>query len=147
MADDMFQFHEKVGGPLGAKLGIPPAYGLRTDDYGEIAFAAALGLCALALVFATFRLGGRMARRVSADLLCLLGALGLFAVFFDTLHTITYFRAPALAPVFALIEDGGEMVVVSAIAAYAFNVMKNTGRRRVAVWPWLRQRLPAFARA
>jgi hypothetical protein len=147
MFDDMLQFHERAGEVLGPKLGIPPAYGMRTEDYGEIACALVLGVCAVGLVITTFRRGGRMARKVSADLLCLLGALALFAVFFDTLHTITHFRVPALAPVLTLIEDGGEMIVVSAIAAYAFNVMKNSGRRRVAVWPWLRARLPAFARA
>lgn len=147
LADDIFRIHERVGRPLGAALGLPAAFGMRTNDYGEIAFAALLGSCAVALVVMTFRSGGRMARQVSADLLCLLGALGLFAVFFDTIHTITYFRAPALAPVLTLIEDGGEMIVVSAIAAYAYNVVKNSGRRQVAVWPWLRQRLPALARA
>ncbi len=147
LLDDLLQIHERVGGVLGPKLGIPPAFGIRTKDYGEIAWALALGLCAVGMVTMTFRSGGQMARRVSADLLCLLGALALFAVFFDTLHTMSHFRAPALAPVLTLVEDGGEMIVVSAIAAYAFNVMKNSGRRRVAVWPWLRARLPVLARA
>jgi hypothetical protein len=147
MFDDMLQLHERAGEVLGPKLGIAPVFGLRTEDYGEIACALVLGLCAVGLVALTFRRGGPMARQVSADLLCLLAALALFAVFFDSLHTITHFRAPALAPVLTLIEDGGEMIVVSFIAAYAFNVMKNSGRRRVAVWPWLRARLPAFARA
>lgn len=146
LADDMLQIHERVGRAIGESLGLPPVMGLRTDDYGEVAFAALLGVCAVTLVVLTFRRGGHLARQVSADLLCLLGALGLFAVFFDVIHTITYMRAPALGPVLALIEDGGEMLVVSAIAAYAFNIVKNSGRRQVAIWPWVKERLPAFAR-
>jgi hypothetical protein len=52
-----------------------------------------------------------------------------------------------VAPLFALIEDGGEMIVVSVIAAYAFDIVGNAGECRVAIWPWLRERLPAFARS
>ena len=147
LADDILQIHERLGARLGRELLLPPAFGLRSDDFGEIAVAAVLGLCAVAMVIASFRRGGRIARHVSADLLCLLGALALFAVCFDALHTITYFRAPALAPVFALIEDGGEMIVVSGIAAYTFSLTKHVGRRQAAVWPLLKERLPAFARA
>jgi hypothetical protein len=37
--------------------------------------------------------------------------------------------------------------VVSAIAAYAFDAASNGSQSRVAIWPWVRERLPAFARA
>lgn len=147
LLDDMFAIHERLGQKVGLQLGFPEVFGLRVDDLGEIAIAAVLGLCAASMVALAVRRGGATARRISQDFLCLLALLAVFAVMFDALHTITYFRAPGIAPLFALIEDGGEMLVVSAIAAYTFDIVSNTARRRVAVWPWVRERLPAFARS
>jgi hypothetical protein len=146
LLDDAFAIHERLGVMLGARFGFPEMFGLRPDDFGEIAIAGMLGLCAVAMVALALRRGGATARRISQDFLCLLALLAVFAVLIDTLHTITYFRAPTIAPLFALIEDGGEMIVVSGMTAYAFDIL-YAGRRRVAVWPWLRERLPAFARA
>ena len=147
LLDDAFSLHERIGMKIGPLLGIPPAFGLRVDDYGELAVAAVLGLGAFFMVLVSLRRGSATARRVSQDFLVLLGLLAFFAVFFDALHTMTYFRAPTIAPLFALIEDGGEMIVVSCITAYGFDILNKAGRRRVTVWPWVRERLPAFARA
>ena len=147
LLDDAFFIHERLGERVGAHLGFAAAFGLRVGDFGEVAIAAVLGLCAVTMVVIALRRGGATARRISQDFLCLLALLALFAVAFDAVHTITYFRAPDIAPLFALIEDGGEMLVVSVIAAYTFDILNNTARHRVAVWPWVRERLPAFARA
>lgn len=146
LLDDMFFIHERAGAQIAVSLGFPEAFGLRTADVGEIAVAAVLGLCAVFMVWLAMRRGGTASRRVSQDILCLLGMLAVFAVAFDALHTITYFHAPAVAPLFAMIEDGGEMVVMSAIAVYAFDIVRNAGESRFAIWPWVRERLPAFAR-
>jgi hypothetical protein len=142
LLDDMFQVHERVGRRFGSELGIPAMFGLRTDDYGEIAYAAILGLGLVVFVTLALRHGDALARRFSADLLCLLVALALFAVLFDTLHTMAYFRAPMLAAPLALLEDGGEMLVLSLITIYAFETLVTRGNPRVAVWTWVRGRLP-----
>jgi hypothetical protein len=144
LLDDALQIHERVGFALGQEIGLPPMFGLRTDDYGEVLVAGIVGFAACVFAWLSIRRGGENSRRLSADLLCLLGALALFGVFFDVLHTITYFRLPSAAPVFALIEDGGEMLVVSVITAYAFDVLVNAGRIRVPVWPWVRARGLSF---
>jgi hypothetical protein len=140
LLDDTLQIHERAGGAIAQALGIPPMFGLRAKDFGELIVAGITGVAACAFAWLAIQRGGERSRRLSADLLCLLGALALFGVFFDVLHTITYFRAPLLAPVFALIEDGGEMLGVSVITAYLFDVLVNTGKSRVAVWPWVRKR-------
>jgi hypothetical protein len=141
MVDDAFQLHERLGDVIGPALGIPAAFGLRTDDYGEIAYAVLLGLCAVAFVALTFRRGSPESRQVSADLLCLLCALGVFAIFFDTLHTMAYFRMPSISPPLALLEDGGEMIVISLIAAYVFGIVGNDGKPRFRVYDRVRERL------
>lgn len=138
LVDDVLQLHERGGELLAAKFGFPLMFGLRPQDLGEIAVAAIIGCFAVALVTVAYRRGGSGARQLSADLMCLLAALAVFGVFFDTLHTMAYFEAPALAQAFALIEDGGEMLVISATTVYAFDITSNAGRMRVGVWSWVR---------
>jgi hypothetical protein len=140
LLDDALQIHERAGGVLAEALGFAPMFGLRAKDFGEVMVAGTVGSAACAFAWLAIRRGGESSRRLSADLLCLLAALALFGVFFDVLHTITYFRLPSVAPVFALIEDGGEMLVMSAITAYIFDVLTNAGRIRVLVWPSVRKR-------
>jgi hypothetical protein len=140
LLDDVFSIHERLGLRIGAELGLPGIFGLRPDDFGELMVAGMVGAAQITFVLYVMRAGSDAARRLSADLLCLVVALALFGVFFDTLHTITYFRAPSIAPVFALIEDGGEMIVVSAITAYAFDVLSNAGTIRLPVWSWVRSK-------
>jgi hypothetical protein len=138
LLDDALELHEQVGATLAASLNFPAVLGLRPEDLGEISVAAAIGCVALALVVVTYRRGGSEAKELSADLLCLLGALAVFGVFFDSLHTITYFKAPSITEFFALIEDGGEMLVISVITAYVFDVTSHAGRPRLRVWARLR---------
>lgn len=138
LLDDLLQIHERGGELIAAKLGFPATFGLRPADLGELAVALVIGCGAVALVTVAYRRGGSGARQLSADLMCLLAALAIFGVFFDTLHTITYFKAPAVAQVFAMIEDGGEMLVVSATTVYAFDITSNGGRLRLGVWSWVR---------
>jgi hypothetical protein len=134
LLDDALELHEQFGAVLAAALSFPAVLGMRPADLGEISIAAAIGCVALALVAITFRHGAKESRELSADLMCLLAALALFGVFFDMLHTITYFNAPSFSEFFALIEDGGEMLVISAITAYAFDLTNNGGRPRIGIW-------------
>lgn len=142
LLDDALELHERFGAIIAAALNFPALFGLRPADLGEISVAAAIGCVALALVAITFRHGGKEARELSADLMCLLAALALFGVFFDSLHTITYFNAPSVTEFFALIEDGGEMLVVSVITAYTFDLTSNAGRPRLGVWARVRGYVP-----
>jgi len=138
LLDDALELHERFGAIIAMSWNLPAILGMRPADLGEIIVAGAIGCAALAMVLITFRRAGTEAQQLSADLMCLLAALALFGVFFDMLHTITYFNAPSIAEVFALIEDGGEMLVVSAITAYVFDLTSNAGRPRLGVWTRVR---------
>jgi len=137
LLDDAAQLHETVGGMLAQTFGFRPAFGLRAKDFGELVFAAAMGCFAVLLVAVTFWRGNQTSRHISSDLLCLLCALAFFGVFFDALHTIAFFKAPGLVAALTLIEDGGEMLVVSAITAYAFDAASHAGQLRIRVWRWV----------
>jgi hypothetical protein len=138
LLDDVLQLHERIGAMLAAALNLPSLFGLRPDDLGELCVAAVIGCVALGMVVVALRRGGSEAREFSADLMCLLAALALFGVCFDMLHTITVFRAPSVAEVFSMIEDGGEMLVISVITAYVFDLTSNGGRPRLQVWSRVR---------
>jgi hypothetical protein len=138
LLDDVLQLHERSGDVIAAALNLPAVFGMRPDDLGEMSVAAAIGCIALALMVSAFRRGNSESRELSADLMCLLAALALFGVCFDMLHTITIFAAPSIAPVLALVEDGGEMLVVSVITAYVFDLTSNAGRPRLRVWSRVR---------
>ena len=138
LLDDAAQIHESVGFWLGQRFGLPAIAGLRPDDFGEILFAAFIGGLTIGVVAYTLWRGEPRARQVSRDILCLLCVLAFFAVGVDTLHVIAYFSSSPLSPVLAMIEDGGEMIVISVLTCYTFDIVSNAGQIRIDVWGTLR---------
>ena len=115
LADDAGKIHEGVGGWLAQRYDLPAPFGLRSQDIGELLFAAAIGLAVLAVVGVAVRRGTEQCRRISRDLGCLVVALALVGVLIDMLHTIAYTQRSLLAQVLLVVEDGGEMFVMSAL--------------------------------
>jgi hypothetical protein len=138
LLDDAFQFHEQVGEWLGKQYGLPVAFGLRPDDIGELLFAGFIGgIAALLIGFGYWR-GNADARIVSRDMVLMMIVLAGLGVGVDILHVITYFKAPLLAQLLLILEDGGEMLVVSAMVAYMVNVLNHQGRATVDLWAIMR---------
>ena len=138
LMDDAFQFHEHFGQWLGGQYQLPAIFGLRPDDIGELLFAAAIGGVTVLLIGFGFWRGDSHARVVSRDMALLVIALAALGVGFDVAHVISYFKAPALAQFLLILEDGGEMVVVSLMAAYMFNVLNHQGRATLDLWAMIR---------
>ena len=134
LADDAAQIHEQVGAWLGREMALPGVFGLRPDDLGELLFAAAVGISIITLIGVAAWREGTNSRRVARDMVCLVAALVVAGVVADALHVIAYFRGSLLAQVLLVIEDGGEMLVMSALTAYAFYVADNRGRVRHDFW-------------
>lgn len=141
MLDDAGQIHERVGVWLGRQYALPVAFGLRPDDAGELLFAGMVGVSILALVGLASWRGGEQSRRVSRDILCLIIALAFLGVVVDALHVIAYFKGSLLAQVLLVVEDGGEMLVISALTAYAFHVASHRGRTRLDLWAGFKARI------
>jgi len=136
--DDAFQFHEHFGQWLAAHYDVPVAFGLRREDIGELLFAASIGGITLLLIGLGYWLGDAQARTVSRDVALLVVLLAGLGVGVDVLHVITYFKAPLLGHFLLIVEDGGEMLVVSIMAAYIFNVLNHQGRASVDLWAAVR---------
>lgn len=138
LLDDAFQFHESFGQWLGSRYSVPVAFGLRPDDIGELLFASFIGGVTVLLIGFGYWRGNADARTVSRDTAFLVVVLAALGVGVDVLHVITYFKAPMLGQLLLILEDGGEMLVVSAIAAYTFNVLIHEGRAPVDLWAIIR---------
>jgi hypothetical protein len=117
--DDSQSAHERVGEWLAAAWALPALFGLRPQDLGEIVFALSVGLAALVALGAALAREGAAAIVPSINVALLVAALAVFGVIVDALHVVAYLGDSRWSWVLAIVEDGGELVVMSAIAAYA----------------------------
>ncbi len=134
LVDDSAQLHENAGTWFGRQFEFTAPFGLRAKDIGELLFAAIVGVGILAAVTVTALRGSEQCRRVSRDLGILTVSLGMVGIVLDVIHVIAYFGRSLLAQVLLVVEDGGEMLVMSAMTAYAFHVMTHMGRTRFDLW-------------
>jgi hypothetical protein len=131
LVDDAAQLHESVGAWLGREYSLPAVLGLRSDDLGELLFAGAVGLSLLVLVGIAALRADTQQRRICRDTLLLVGALAFLGVLVDMAHVIAYFKGSLWAQVLLLVEDGGEMLVMSMLTAFAFHIAINEGRTQL----------------
>jgi hypothetical protein len=129
LIDDAFSIHEKYGRKLASYLGVGPMFRLRGQDFGEFAIFAVVGLVSLAAIGLAFRLGSARFRLEAAFLVAALGALAFFGVVMDMLHVM--FKDGMLNQPLGLVEDGGEMLVMSFIcwSVLAFSLARRQDGR------------------
>jgi hypothetical protein len=123
LLDDAFQIHEFVGLHLVSRLGLAGLVGARPQDSGELIVMAATGSVLLAQLALAYRASGTEDRRPVPVYLALLILLAFFGVFVDMLHMALRGIVTGLA----LVEDGGEMLVVSLIVAYTACLYRERG--------------------
>ncbi|MBW4538808.1 MAG: hypothetical protein KME43_06615 [Myxacorys chilensis ATA2-1-KO14] len=117
LIDDSTSFHEEVGLYISNSLGFIPLFGLRGQDFGEVLVTASVSLFLLGYIAIAYRLGDHLFRKASKYLIAMLFALAAFGVLLDLIHI--------MAPVefsgkLGLLEDGGEMIVMSAMTTFVF---------------------------
>ena len=132
LLDDALQMHEVYGGYIAAYLNFAPAIGLRAQDFGEVAVSAIAGASFLALLAIFYVTGSRAFRKSSRHLLLLLMALAFFGVFIDLLH-VAVDMGWRITWLLGVVEDGGEMVVMSLMAWYVFLLNTRDGDIRSPV--------------
>ncbi len=126
LLDDALGIHESVGNYIAVNMAFAPAIGLRARDFGELAvsaIAATLFLIPLALFYVR---GPGAFKRASEHLLLLLVALAFFGVLVDLLH-VAVKLGWKVTFLLGVVEDGGEMVVMSIMAAYVFLLYGRDG--------------------
>ena len=126
LLDDAFSIHETLGGFIATTLALAPAAGLRAQDFGELAvslIAATVFLIPIAWFYAR---GLGAFKEATKQLLWLLVALAFFGIFVDMLH-VAIDMGWKVRFLLGVVEDGGEMLVVSLMAWYVFLIYYRDG--------------------
>ncbi|MEO0996493.1 MAG: hypothetical protein AAFX58_03145 [Pseudomonadota bacterium] len=126
LADDALSLHENAGAMIRRGLDLPSMFGLRGQDFGELAAVAPIGLLFAGLLFVTFRRSDTLARSLSLATLILTGVLAGFGIVGDMLHSAIQVHRWF----FALLEDGGEMLAMTAIATLVYAELRRVPWRR-----------------
>ncbi len=127
LLDDSFALHERIGNILANRFNFQPLWGLRAQDFGELSVHLFVGtFFLLALLSAYFWRGSREFRRSSTRIIMLLFLLAFCGIVFDSFHTMLT-KGTLLSRLAGVVEDGGEMVVISLICC---DVLRLLGRAR-----------------
>ena len=121
LADDSLSVHETGGGLLVEALNIQPALNLRAQDFGELLVTAIAGGILFSMLFVAYYFATAPTRHVTHQLLLFVAGLAFFGVFVDMVHS----ALPFGNFFFGLIEDAGEMLIMSVIVGYCFALIHD----------------------
>lgn len=125
--DDYFQIHEYSGVSLALKLHIPDALMVSSYDFGELIIFAAMGCIFLPLFAYCYRISSAAIKKQAVVLLGFLFALAFFAIAVDFLHAL---HLPfTIRHSIGSVEDGGEMIVISGMFWYVYNLVSSSINR------------------
>lgn len=119
--DDLMEIHEEFGNDIAMRYEISSVLGQRPRDIGEIIVFALAGAALLLLLAIAWYLGSETFRERSKTLLKLSAVLAFFGIGMDAVHIL--FLDTALDEPFAIIEDGGEMIVLSVIVWFVLGML------------------------
>lgn len=119
LLDDSLTIHEILGAIISEKLGLQAVFNLRALDFGELIVSACIGLFFLFFLAISYRFASRIPRETSKSLIIMFLVLAVFGIAVDMLHSMLRFSL-FWDPLLAMLEDGGEMVVMSVIAWFVF---------------------------
>lgn len=130
LADDSLQIHERMGDLFLERIAFKPPFNISMEDVGELAAFAIFGLPLLALLVWSYYHGSGSFKKISKDLLLLVVVYAFIVVVFDFVHAALELSR-SIDRVWALVEEGGEMVVVSTMVWYLFRVAFHKGEPRL----------------
>jgi len=120
LLDDYFQIHERLGSDLVSLFNYHPAFGLRAQDIGETSVFTIFGVFFLVILLFSYKRSNLHTRNISNNLFFLLASLTVFGFIADMIHSVVdeVIGNDLLSLYFEIIEDGGEMLVMSIIVWY-----------------------------
>lgn len=135
--DDAFQIHENAGELLVHMIHLTPMFNMRAQDLGELAVYGISGLFLLGWIAVAHFNSQPSARRESFCIGLLVAALFFCGVVVDMLHSMVAAAGLTWHRFFGVMEDGGEMVVLSVICVYVFRLALANGLKGVLALDWL----------
>jgi hypothetical protein len=118
LLDDSLQIHEKFGSYVVNYFNYQPMFSLRAQDFGELSVSMLFGFLLFTFIGISYLLSDHIAKKISKHLFILVMSLAFFGVLVDMLHI----AIPWGKSIFGLIEDGGEMLIMSIIVWYTFDL-------------------------
>ncbi|WP_323353233.1 hypothetical protein [Leptolyngbya sp. CCNP1308] len=118
LLDDALSYHENFGSALAEWMSWSSALRLRPVDFGEIVYTLSIAAVFFIAIGLTYRKSALDFRQVSHQLLFLIAALAFFGVAVDMVHVMAS-NIPYVYGLIGMVEDGGEMMVISLILCYS----------------------------
>jgi hypothetical protein len=118
LLDDSFQIHENLGHKASIYFDFSPILGLRSEDFGELTVSAFFFLCFFLTIGVTYYLSESNDKTTCRHLFLLLLTLVFFGVVVDMIHQMVF--SSVLYSILGILEDGGEMLVMSVITWFVF---------------------------
>ena len=122
LVDDAFQFHEQFGAQIARYVPNFTLLSIREEDIGELAVFGLIALCFTLLFGLTYWRSSTESRRITRPLLMLVALLVAFGVIADLMHAI-YTANWWWNLTLGVIEDGGEMVIMSIVVVYLLQLV------------------------
>lgn len=111
--DDVLEVHETVGAALAIMWEFPVLFNLRPQDWGEMIVYATTGLYFLMTLLLTYPKSDAPARQFSRALTVMVIALVSAGIGADMAYYVV--ESQPLRELFVILEDGGEIVLISLI--------------------------------
>lgn len=124
LLDDSLKFHERFGAWATEKFNYTPMFGLRAQDLGELTYVAVFGSVLLFFLVGGYYYGDKKYRRIAIDFGIIFAVFLFFGIGVDMIHEfIDHNRYSLLFLI--LLEDGGEMIVLSVFVWYLYFVLQK----------------------
>ena len=121
LMDDSLSIHEVMGSRISILLQFQDTFGLRAVDFGEVLVSATVAIAFLIVISWAYFRSSSTDRKYSQFLTFFLLALAITGVFFDLIHVVVsnnlYFNF-----IFALLEDGGEQIIMSFALSFVYAI-------------------------
>jgi len=144
LADDRLQIHERAGGFLARHVPLPGGVaGFREQDLGELAVWGLAAVAPLLVVAVLHRRSAGHVRAASRGIAVVVGGYAFFGVVVDQFHALA--MGGPLARGLGILEDGGELVLLSVAVSYVVALL--VAARRTGPVPPVQDRARASAEA
>ncbi|MBC2837987.1 hypothetical protein [Robiginitalea sp. SC105] len=121
LLDDSLEIHETLGNRIAVLFNFPTLINLGPQHIGEVFVSGIVGLIFLVLIGLSYKYAKPIDKRVSFQLVLLIFLLAIFGVFVDSVHAAVNWGGS----IWGILEDGGEMITMSLIVAYVFDMPKS----------------------
>ena len=118
LLDDSFQIHEKIGRIIVRYFELEPLFEIRAQTIGSLAVSVLTGLILFSAISISYFFSNVQGKSTSKYLFVLTVGVVFFGVFVDTIHA----ALPGTISFWSLVEDGGEMLAMSIVVAYVYNL-------------------------